>query len=75
MRYTRHMRGGLWSRFVGGRNQAAREHEVERERMTDDERRTDDKSLEDRQADLAIQARFGGERPERLLPDDNPEHH
>jgi hypothetical protein len=65
---------GLWSRFAGRRAQAAREHEVERERMTDAERRTDGESVEDRQADLAIQARLGGGDPEQLLPDDNPEH-
>ena len=66
---------GLWNRLAARGTQAAREHEVERERMTDAERRTDDESFEDRQADLAIQARLGGVDPERLLPDDNPEHH
>ena len=43
--------------------------------MTNDERRIDDESTEDRQADLATQALLGGGDPERLLPDDNPEHH
>ena len=42
--------------------------------MTGAERRNDDESLEDRQADLAAQARLGGDDPARLLPDDNPEH-
>ena len=56
------------------REQVAQEHEVERERMTDAERRSDDESPEDRQADLATRARFGGENPERLLPDDKPDH-
>ncbi len=65
---------GLWNRFVGRREEDAREHEVERERMTDAERRSDDENLEDRQADLATRARFGGGDPDRLLPDDNPEH-
>jgi hypothetical protein len=65
---------GLWSRFGRRRAEAAQEHEVERERMTGAERRNDDESLEDRQADLAAQARLGGDDPARLLPDDNPEH-
>lgn len=68
------MLSGIWRQFVRRRKQAAEEHEVERGRMTDDERRADERSIEDRQADLATQARFGGEDPARLLPDDNPEH-
>jgi len=47
-----------------------RAHEVERERMTAPERRSDSESFEDRQADLAIEARLGGIDPDRLLPDD-----
>jgi len=66
---------GLWSRFTGRRAEAAQEHEVEREQMTGSERRKDNESLEDRQADLETQARFGGSDPTRLLPDDRPEHH
>ena len=66
---------GLWSRIAGRRDQAAEEHEVERERMTDVERRIDDEGFEGRQADLATQERLGGIDPDRLLPDDNPEHH
>jgi hypothetical protein len=66
---------GLWSRFASGRSRAAQEHEIERERMTGEERREDDESFEDRQADLATEARLGGIDPGRLLPDDDPEHH
>jgi hypothetical protein len=65
----------LWSRFTARRAEAAKEHEVEREWMTDAERRTDDETFEGRQSDLASQARVGGMDPERLLPDENPEHH
>lgn len=65
---------GIWSRLARRSSTAAREHEVERERMTARERRLDDESFEDRQADLAAQAHLGGGNPERLLPDDNPEH-
>jgi hypothetical protein len=64
---------GLWSRLSGRRTEAALEHEVERERMTGAERRHDDESVEDRQTDLATQARLGGVDPGRLLPDDHPE--
>ena len=65
---------GIWNRFVGSRDEAAQEHEVERRQMTNAERRANDESVEGRQADLATQARLGGSGPERLLPDDDPDH-
>jgi hypothetical protein len=65
---------GLWSRLSGRRTRADVEREVERERMTPAERRLDAESFEDRQADLATQARLGGADPNRLLPDDDPSH-
>ena len=55
--------------------QAGREHEVERGRMTTAERSADDKGFEDTQADLAVQSRLGGGKPENLEPDDDPAHH
>jgi len=64
------MLSGLWGRLTGRRERAVRAHEVERERMTAPERRSDSESFEDRQADLAIEARLGGIDPDRLLPDD-----
>jgi len=60
---------GLWSRLTG---RPARGDEVGRERMTPAERSHAGERFEDRQADLAIEARLGGIDPERLLPDDDP---
>ncbi len=57
---------------MGHRDAEAVERTVELQHGSPTDRRFAEKSVEDRQADLAVEERLGGKDPGRLLEDDEP---
>jgi hypothetical protein len=63
--------GGLWSRFVRSRREAAIEREAEEEQMSREEREFID-DVEGHQSEEFVAEHLGGIDPDRLLGDGEP---